>query len=109
MLLFVGVGVASLTDSVPLDIGFLLGAVSPLAVLAPGPLATVLLGAATTVLLTVPFFHLNRPGSTDPFTLGFVATLSALEVLTKALDVSVGDEAGGEAEEGFVDVVASFP
>ncbi|GGP57396.1 hypothetical protein GCM10010265_39130 [Streptomyces griseoincarnatus] len=25
-----------------------------------------------------------------------------LEVLTKALDVSVGDEAGGEAEEGFV-------
>lgn len=27
-----------------------------------------------------------------------------LEVLTKALDVSVGDEAGGKAEEGFVDV-----
>jgi hypothetical protein len=25
------------------------------------------------------------------------------------LDVAVGDEAGGEAEEGFVDVVASFP
>ncbi|MFD3328653.1 hypothetical protein [Streptomyces sp. NPDC058701] len=32
-----------------------------------------------------------------------------LEVLTKALDVSVGDEAGGEAEEGFVDVIPSFP
>ncbi|MFD6129674.1 hypothetical protein, partial [Streptomyces diastaticus] len=32
-----------------------------------------------------------------------------LEVLTKALDVAVGDEAGGESEEGFVDVVASFP
>ncbi|MFH8642540.1 hypothetical protein, partial [Streptomyces goshikiensis] len=32
-----------------------------------------------------------------------------LEVLIKALDVAVGDEAGGEAEEGFVDVVASFP
>jgi hypothetical protein len=30
-------------------------------------------------------------------------------VLTKALDVAVGDQAGGEAEEGFVDVVASFP
>ncbi|MEV8486980.1 hypothetical protein AB0467_33900, partial [Streptomyces sp. NPDC052095] len=29
-----------------------------------------------------------------------------LEVLTKALDVTMGDEAGGEAEEGFVDVVA---
>jgi hypothetical protein len=25
------------------------------------------------------------------------------------LDVAVGDQAGGEAEEGFVDVVASFP
>lgn len=34
---------------------------------------------------------------------------SLLEVLTKALDVAVGDEAGCEAEEGFVDVVASFP
>ncbi|RPK43101.1 hypothetical protein EES37_17555 [Streptomyces sp. ADI91-18] len=32
-----------------------------------------------------------------------------LEVLTKALDVAVGDEAGGETEEGFVNVVASFP
>ncbi|MFF8973337.1 hypothetical protein, partial [Streptomyces sp. NPDC014995] len=31
-----------------------------------------------------------------------------LEVLTKALDVSVGDQAGGEAEEGLVDVVAAF-
>ncbi|MEV8585911.1 PP2C family protein-serine/threonine phosphatase [Streptomyces sp. NPDC051180] len=76
VLLLVGVGVASLTDSVPLDIGFLLGAVPPLAVLAYGPLATALLGASTIVLLTVPFFHLNRPGNTDLFTLGFVATLS---------------------------------
>lgn len=25
------------------------------------------------------------------------------------MDVAVGDEAGGEAKEGFVDVVASFP
>ncbi|GHB08314.1 hypothetical protein GCM10010392_39340 [Streptomyces clavifer] len=32
-----------------------------------------------------------------------------LEVLTKALDVAVGDEAGGEAEEGFVDIIASLP
>jgi hypothetical protein len=32
-----------------------------------------------------------------------------LEFLTKALDVAVGDQAGGEAKEGFVDVVASFP
>lgn len=34
---------------------------------------------------------------------------TCLEVLTKALDVAVGDEAGREAEEGFVYVVASFP
>ncbi|MFC9795387.1 PP2C family protein-serine/threonine phosphatase [Streptomyces sp. NPDC127584] len=76
VLLLVGVGAASLSESVPLDIGFLLGAVPPLAVLAYGPLATALLGASTIVLLTVPFFHLNRPGNTDLFTLGFVATLS---------------------------------
>ncbi|MFD4688189.1 hypothetical protein ACFVXF_38305, partial [Streptomyces sp. NPDC058219] len=31
------------------------------------------------------------------------------EVLTKALDGAVGDEAGGESEEGFVDVGTSFP
>ncbi|MFJ5829121.1 PP2C family protein-serine/threonine phosphatase [Streptomyces sp. NPDC093089] len=76
VLLLVGVGVASLTDSVPLDIGFLLGAVSPLAVLAYGPWATALLGAATIGLLTIPLFQLDRPGNTDLFTLGFVATLS---------------------------------
>ncbi|MGW6538116.1 PP2C family protein-serine/threonine phosphatase [Streptomyces sp. NPDC055051] len=76
VLLLVGVGIASLTDSVPVDIGFLLGAVSPLAVLAYGPLATALLGAATIALLTVPAFHLDRPGNTDLVTLGFVATLS---------------------------------
>ncbi|MEV7064672.1 hypothetical protein AB0N97_18020, partial [Streptomyces collinus] len=35
--------------------------------------------------------------------------LSHLEVLTKALDVAVGDQTGGEAEERFVDVVASLP
>jgi hypothetical protein len=30
-----------------------------------------------------------------------------LEVLTKALDVAVGDEAGGEAEEAFDPALAS--
>ncbi|MFJ5136120.1 PP2C family protein-serine/threonine phosphatase [Streptomyces sp. NPDC088707] len=76
VLLLVGVGVASLTDSAPLDIGFLLGAVPPLAVLAYGPLATAFLGAATIGLLTLPVFHLNRPGNTDLVTLGCVAALS---------------------------------
>jgi hypothetical protein len=37
------------------------------------------------------------------------AALMVLAVLTKALDVAVGDEAGGEAEEGFMDVVSPFP
>ena len=32
-----------------------------------------------------------------------------LEVLTKSYDVPVRDDAGGEGEEGFVDVVAAFP
>ncbi|MFF2778837.1 hypothetical protein ACFVU3_28495, partial [Streptomyces sp. NPDC058052] len=32
-----------------------------------------------------------------------------LEVLTKALDMTVGDQAGREAQEGFVDVVTPFP
>ncbi|GAA4119845.1 hypothetical protein GCM10022284_75820 [Streptomyces hundungensis] len=45
----------------------------------------------------------------SPPTDGPGRTQRDLEVLTKALDVSVGDEAGGEAEEGFVDVVASLP
>jgi hypothetical protein len=35
--------------------------------------------------------------------------MAPTEVLTKALDVAVGDQADGESEEGFVDVVASFP
>jgi hypothetical protein len=32
-----------------------------------------------------------------------------LEVLTESLDVAAADDAGSEAEEGFVDVVAAFP
>jgi hypothetical protein len=32
-----------------------------------------------------------------------------LEVLTESADVAVEDDAGGEAEEGFVDVVVAFP
>jgi hypothetical protein len=35
--------------------------------------------------------------------------LCLLEVLTESLDVPVADDAGGETEEGFVDVVAAFP
>lgn len=33
---------------------------------------------------------------------------AALEVLTESAEVAVADDAGGEAEEGFVDVVVQF-
>ena len=74
--LVVGVGVATLVSPHSLDIGFLLGAIPPLAGLSYGPLATALLGAATVALLTVPAFHLNDPGQTDLLTVLFVAVLS---------------------------------
>ncbi|MGV9816899.1 transposase family protein, partial [Streptomyces cellulosae] len=52
----------------------------------------------------VLFCSPTRPGSCADIT-----HARQLEVLTKALDVPVGDQAGREAEEGFVDVVAPFP
>ncbi|MDI5910256.1 hypothetical protein QDK90_35800, partial [Streptomyces sp. 12257] len=44
--LLVGVCVATLVSPGPLDIGFLLGAIPPLAVLSYGPVATAVLGAS---------------------------------------------------------------
>ncbi|WP_030748480.1 PP2C family protein-serine/threonine phosphatase [Streptomyces griseus] len=76
VLLLVGVGTATLASPEPLDIGFLLGAVPPLAVLAYGPWATAVLGGVTIALLTVSAFRLDRPGDADLYTLGFVAVLS---------------------------------
>ncbi|MET7682543.1 PP2C family protein-serine/threonine phosphatase [Streptomyces sp. NPDC005423] len=74
--LVVAVCVATLLSPRPLDIGFLLGAIPPLAGLSYGPLATALLGGATVALLTVPAFSLNDPGDTDLLTIVFVALLS---------------------------------
>lgn len=71
-----GTCVATLVSPHALDIGFLLGAIPPLAGLSYGPLATALLGAASIGLLTVPAFHLNDPGQTDLLTVLFVAVLS---------------------------------
>ncbi|MFK0230814.1 PP2C family protein-serine/threonine phosphatase [Streptomyces sp. NPDC090303] len=76
ILLAVGVGLATLISPEPLDIDFMLGAISPLAVLSYGPLATAGLGAASVVLLVVPGLHLDEPGNTDLLTLGFVSALS---------------------------------
>ncbi|MFG2127365.1 PP2C family protein-serine/threonine phosphatase [Streptomyces sp. NPDC048751] len=74
--LAVGVCLATLLSDDPLDIGFLLGAIPPLAVLSYGPVATALLGAGVIVMLNVPAFQLDRPGSTDLLTVSFVAVLS---------------------------------
>ncbi|WP_407702740.1 PP2C family protein-serine/threonine phosphatase [Streptomyces xylophagus] len=74
--LVVGVGVATLVSPNPLDIGFVLGAIPPLAGLSYGPVATVLFGGLSIALLTVPAFHLDDPGSTDLLTICFVALLS---------------------------------
>ncbi|MFF0011000.1 PP2C family protein-serine/threonine phosphatase [Streptomyces sp. NPDC005374] len=73
-----GVCVATLASPGPLDIGFLLGAIPPLAVLSYGPAATAVLGVLVLAVLNVPAFRLNDPGSTDVLTVGFVAALSVI-------------------------------
>jgi len=73
-----GVCVATLASPGPLDIGFLLGAIPPLAVLSYGPAETAVLGVLVLVVLNVPAFRLNDPGTTDVLTVGFVAALSVI-------------------------------
>ncbi|MDN3027358.1 PP2C family protein-serine/threonine phosphatase [Streptomyces sp. S.PB5] len=73
-----GVCAATLASPDPLDIGFLLGAIPPLAVLSYGPAATAVLGGLVVAVLVVPAFRLDDPGSTDLLTVGFVAALSVL-------------------------------
>lgn len=67
---------ATLASREPLDIGFLLGAIPPLAVLSYGPAATAVLGGLVIGLFHVPALQLNRPGNSDLLTLIFVAVLS---------------------------------
>ncbi|MEV0179764.1 PP2C family protein-serine/threonine phosphatase [Streptomyces sp. NPDC050625] len=74
--LLVGVIAATAASRNYLDLGFLLGAIPPLAVLSYGPAATALLGAMVIVVLHIPATHLNRPGNTDLLTIIFVAVLS---------------------------------
>ncbi|WP_432032827.1 PP2C family protein-serine/threonine phosphatase [Streptomyces antibioticus] len=84
LLLIVGVCVATLISPDPLDIGFLLGAIPPLAVLSYGPLATALLGTTVIVMLNVPALQLDRPGRTDVLTVGFVAVLSVFVAFVRS-------------------------
>ncbi|MEV8592722.1 PP2C family protein-serine/threonine phosphatase [Streptomyces sp. NPDC052012] len=76
--LLAAVGVAAAAAPEPLDIGFVLGAVPPLAVLVHGPLTTAVLGALSLLMLSVPVFHLADVGATDRLTIAFVAVLSVL-------------------------------
>lgn len=76
LVLVAGVCVVTLVSPEPLDIGFALGAIPPLAVLSYGPVATGLLGAAVVVMLNVPAFQLDQPGQADLLTTCFVAVLS---------------------------------
>ncbi|AKZ59857.1 putative integral membrane protein [Streptomyces ambofaciens ATCC 23877] len=74
--LLVAICAATLISRDPLDVGFLLGAIPPLAVLSYSPLATAAMGGVVVALLHVPAFQLNRPGDTDLLTVAFVAALS---------------------------------
>ncbi|MEV6115395.1 PP2C family protein-serine/threonine phosphatase [Streptomyces sp. NPDC052109] len=76
VLLLVAVSTATVATTHARDLGFLLGAIPPLAVLSYGPLGTALLGAGVVAVLNVPATHLNRPGNTDLLTIVFVAVLS---------------------------------
>ncbi|CAM5714692.1 PP2C family protein-serine/threonine phosphatase [Streptomyces griseorubiginosus] len=76
--LLAGVCVSTLVSPDPLDIGFLLGAIPPLAVLSYGPAATAVLGVLVLAVLNIPAFRLNDPGAEDALTVGFVAALSVL-------------------------------
>ncbi|MFF7969538.1 PP2C family protein-serine/threonine phosphatase [Streptomyces sp. NPDC007903] len=76
ILLLVAVTLATLVTPHASDLGFLLGAIPPLAVLSYGPLATAALCALVIVSLIVPVTHLDRPGDTDLLTIAFVALLS---------------------------------
>ncbi|WP_093479861.1 MULTISPECIES: PP2C family protein-serine/threonine phosphatase [unclassified Streptomyces] len=76
LLLLAGVTAAALVSPHASDLGFLLGAIPPLAVLSYGPVATAFLGVAVLLVLHLPGTHLNRPGETDLLTIAFVAALS---------------------------------
>ncbi|MFJ9586103.1 PP2C family protein-serine/threonine phosphatase [Streptomyces acidicola] len=75
---------ATLSSREPLDIGFLLGAIPPLAVLSYGPAATAILGALVIGLFHIPALQLNRPGNSDLLTLIFVAVLSVFVAFVRS-------------------------
>ncbi|MFE1313998.1 PP2C family protein-serine/threonine phosphatase [Streptomyces sp. NPDC058755] len=102
--LLVGVTTATLVTPHAADLGFLLGAIPPLAVLSYGPVATAVMGALVVVVLNLPVTHLNRPGNTDLLTVVFVALLSVfLSYVRRLRDAQlVMERAIGEAVQQAV-------
>lgn len=76
VLLLVAVSLAARVTSHARDLGFLLGAIPPLAVLSYGPWGTAVLGGLVVLALNLPATELNRPGNTDLLTIVFVSLLS---------------------------------
>ncbi|MEV3853466.1 PP2C family protein-serine/threonine phosphatase [Streptomyces sp. NPDC050095] len=76
--LLVGLIVLQAVTDEDLDLGFLLGAIPPLAALSYGPAATALMGGVIVLLLAVPSTGFGRPGDGDVLTVAFVSVLSVL-------------------------------
>ncbi|ARP73651.1 serine/threonine-protein phosphatase [Streptomyces pluripotens] len=104
VLLLVAVGTATLATPDARDLGFLLGAIPPLAVLSYGPLGTAVLGVGVVLVLNVPATHLDRPGQTDLLTIVFVSVLSVfVSYVRRHRDVQLDTErAIGEAVQRAV-------
>ncbi|MEU5753949.1 PP2C family protein-serine/threonine phosphatase [Streptomyces sp. NPDC047829] len=107
--LVVAVCVATLVSDDRLDVGFLLGAIPPLAVLSYGPMATALLCGAVVALLTVPVFQLDRPGDADLLTVVFVAGLSVFVSFVRSRRDAQLDQERTVAEAAQHAVVPPLP
>ncbi len=101
--------VSTLLSPGPLDIGFLLGAIPPLAVLSYSPLATAALGATAVVLLNIPDLRLDRPGNTDLLTVTFVAVLSVFVSFVRSRRDAQLDLASTVAEAAQLAVLSPLP
>ncbi|MFI6872312.1 PP2C family protein-serine/threonine phosphatase [Streptomyces sp. NPDC050400] len=78
LVLLVGLCIVQAVTEDRLDLGFLLGALPPLAALSYGPAATAVLGGVVVLLLDIPATGFGREGNSDVLTVAFVAVLSVL-------------------------------
>jgi hypothetical protein len=82
--LLLGLSLAGPVEGHALDIGFLLGAVPPLAVLSYGPLVTAALGGLAVSLLYIPAVRVDHPGNTDLLAICFITVLSVFASLVRS-------------------------